>query len=34
MNDPKKTGAWKGKPKEFVVDPKAVEIAKIGTNTI
>ena len=25
----KKTGAWKGKPKRFFVDPKEVEIAKM-----
>ena len=30
---PKKTGAWKGKPKRFFVDPKSVDIA-IGTKII
>ena len=30
----KNTGAWKGKLKSFFVNPKAVEMAKNGTNII
>ena len=32
--DSKNTGAWKGKLKRFFVNPKAVEMAKNGTNII
>ena len=34
MDNPKNTGAWKGRLKSFFVDPYTVELAKNGTNII
>ena len=32
MDNPKNTGAWKGRLKSFFVDPKEIEVAKNDIN--